>query len=147
VVFPQGRIGTDNPALGKLQADLCFSFSGLKTAIMTHLRRHPIQNETERDALAAAYQEAIVAALATRCERALQSGRYRALAVGGGVSLNTPLRERLAGVAIAAGVPLLLPLPKYCGDNAAMIAGLAGSGRGITGPTAFTLDATPSLTL
>lgn len=147
VVFPQGRIGADNPALGKLRADLCFSFSGLKTAMITHLKQHPVTCEADRDALAAAYQEAIVAALAARCDRALRSDRFAALAVGGGVSLNGALRARLAEVASARHVPLLLPLPKYCGDNAAMIAALAGSGIGVMGEAAFVLDATPGLTL
>ena len=80
-MFPQGRIGTDNPALGRLQADLCFSFSGLKTSLLTHLRRHPLASEAQRDALAAAYQEAIVRAWlrgangpCTRCIRALAVG-------------------------------------------------------------------------
>ncbi|NLF21666.1 MAG: tRNA (adenosine(37)-N6)-threonylcarbamoyltransferase complex transferase subunit TsaD [Lentisphaerae bacterium] len=147
IVFPQGRIGADNPALGRLQADLCFSFSGLKTSLLTHLRRHPLASDAQRDALAAAYQEAIVAALASRCERALQHGAFRALAVGGGVSLNGALRARLAEVAARAGVPLLLPLPRHCGDNAAMIAALAGMGGGVTGEAAFRLDATPGLPL
>ena len=147
VVFPQGRISPGNPALGDLQAELCFSFSGLKTALSTHLARHPVTCEAGRDVLAAAYQEAIVGALAARCDRALGSASYRALAVGGGVSLNGALRERLAGVAASHAVPLLLPLPRYCGDNAAMIAGLAAAGGGVRGEEAFLLDATPGLRL
>ena len=147
VVFPQGQIGRDNPALGRLRADLCFSFSGLKTALMTHLKRSPVADDAERDALAAAFQEAVVGALAARCARALERGGYAALAVGGGVSLNGALRARLAEVTADKGVPLLLPLPKHCGDNAAMIAALAGSGIGLSGEAAFALDATPSLRL
>lgn len=147
VVFPQGRISPGNPALGGLQADLCFSFSGLKTALMTHLKRHPMAGDTDRDELAAAYQEAIVGALAARCDRALGGGGFRALAVGGGVSLNGALRARLADVAARHRVPLLLPLPRYCGDNAAMIAALAANGGGVRGAAAFALDATPSLRL
>ena len=147
VVFPQGRISPGNPALGDLQADLCFSFSGLKTALMTHLKRHPMAGDTGRDGLAAAYQEAIVGALAARCDRALGGGGFRALAVGGGVSLNGALRARLADVAARHRVPLLLPLPRYCGDNAAMIAALAAEGGGVRGAAAFALDATPSLRL
>ena len=57
------------------------------------------------------------------------------------------LRARLTDVAVARHVPILLPSPGYCGDNAAMIAALAGSGIGVTGEAAFALDATPSLTL
>ncbi len=146
VDFPQGRIACDNPALGRLQADLCFSFSGLKTSLLTWLRHHPQPDAATRNLLAAAYQKAVVEALAARCETALAKGSYRALAVGGGVSLNAALRQRMAEVAAAAGLPLLLPLPRHCGDNAAMIAALAGYGGGVRGEAAFLLDATPNLT-
>ncbi len=145
VAFPQGRPKPGSPALGGLRADLCVSFSGLKTALMYHLRNHPPQSDAERAEIAAAYQEAIVGALADRTARALRLNRYQAMAVGGGVSLNGRLRERLREVTDAAGVPLLLALPKYCGDNAAMIAGLAGMGVGVTGPAAMALDVAPSL--
>jgi len=145
VAFPHGRPRPGNPALGGLRADLCVSFSGLKTALMYRLREHPPQDEAQVAEVAAAYQEAIISALAERCERALQGGRYRALAVGGGVSLNRRLRERLAQVAAKAGVRLLLAEPRFCGDNAAMIAGLAGSGGGVRGEDAMRLDVVPAL--
>jgi N6-L-threonylcarbamoyladenine synthase len=93
--------------------------------------------------VAASYQEAIVDALATRCGKALAG--MRSLAVGGGVSLNRRLRERLAGVAKEGGVRLLLAEPKYCADNAAMIAALAGAGGGVWGESAMGIDAEPSL--
>ena len=131
--------------LGDLQADLCVSFSGLKTSLMYHLRAFPPQNETHVAEIAAAYQEAIVDALVGRCEIALRRGRYRALAVGGGVSLNRRLRERLEGVASAVGVRLLLAEPRFCGDNAAMIAGLAGVGGGFRGAASMKLDVVPAL--
>jgi N6-L-threonylcarbamoyladenine synthase len=147
VVFPQGRTQAGNPALGaSLRADLCLSFSGLKTALMYHLRAHPPEGPEAVNALAASYQEAIVTALADRCSRALAGRRYRYLAVGGGVSLNTRLRARLQEVADTCHSTLLLAEPKYCGDNAAMIAALAGAGGGVRGPDALALDATPSLT-
>jgi len=145
VAFPKGRPKPGNPALGELHAELCVSFSGLKTALMYHLRAHPPQDEVQVCEIAAAYQEAIVEALAERCERALASGRYRALAVGGGVSLNRRLRERLEQVAARAGVRLLLAEPRFCGDNAAMIAGLAGAGGGVCGEAAMRLDVVPAL--
>ena len=144
--FPQGRISDDNPAIGNLRADLCFSFSGLKTSLRNYLQKHPVQNEDDRCEIAAAYQDAIVDALASRCERALRQGRYKGFAVGGGVSLNAALRARLQEVAARTGVPLFLPEPKYCGDNAAMIAALAGRGAGVRGDAALALDASPSLT-
>ena len=145
MIFPKGRPKPGNPALGALQAELCVSFSGLKTALMHHVREQPPQSDVRVAEIAAAYQEAIVEALAERCERALQGGRYRALAVGGGVSLNRRLRERLAQVTARAGVRLLLAEPRFCGDTAAMIAGLAGSGCGVRGEAAMRLDVSPAL--
>ena len=146
--FPQGRVRVGHHLVsGDLRPELCVSFSGLKTALMYHLRSHPVAGPEDVNAIAASYQEAIVSALADRCDRALRSGNYRCLAVGGGVSLNARLRVRLQEVADQRHVRLLLALPKYCGDNAAMIAGLAGAGCGVRGPAALTLDVTPSLSL
>lgn len=145
--FPQGRISPGNPGLGGLCADLCFSFSGLKTSLRTYLAANPDPDEERRCRIAAAYQDAIVEALASRCAMALKSGRYRAFAVGGGVSLNAALRARLREVADDAKVPLYLPEPKYCGDNAAMVAALACEGEGVSGEAAMRLDATPGLAI
>lgn len=144
--FPQGHISKDNPGLGNLRAELCFSFSGLKTSLRTYLQKHPVENEEQRNEIAAAYQDAIVEALASRCAKALRRGGYKAFAVGGGVSLNARLRQRLQEVAAAAKVPIFLPEPRFCGDNAAMIAALAGTGAGVRGPETMVLDATPNLT-
>ena len=88
------------------------------------------------------YQEAVVQAIIKRCDKALGDARY--MAVGGGVSLNSRLRKALAALCEKRGVRLLLAEPKYCGDNAAMIAGLAGLGRGISSAEAFDLDIAPS---
>jgi len=146
--FPQGRVRVGHHLVTcNLRPELCVSFSGLKTSLMVHLRNHPAQGPGDVSAIAASYQEAIVSALAERCDRALRSGNYRCLAVGGGVSLNARLRVRLLEVAEHRHVRLLLAEPKYCGDNAAMIAGLAGTGCGVRGPVALALDATPSLAL
>jgi N6-L-threonylcarbamoyladenine synthase len=114
---------------------------------MYHLRTHPVSGPEEVNAIAASYQEAIVGALVDRCDRALRGGHYRCLAVGGGVSLNARLRVRLQELAERRNVRLLLAQPKYCGDNAAMIAGLAGAGYGVRGPAALALDVAPSLAL
>lgn len=143
--FPQGRISPDSPALGNLNAELCFSFSGLKTSLRTYLERNPVKCDEDICNIAAAYQSAIVEALATRIQKALRAKRYKGFAVGGGVSLNAALRNRLTEVAKSARTPIYLPMPKYCGDNAAMIASLAGTGIGVTGSDALLLDATPDL--
>jgi len=144
VAFPKGRPRPGNPALGAMKAEMCVSFSGLKTSLMYHLREHPPTPEQVPE-IVSAYQEAIVGALVDRCDVALKNGDYRALAVGGGVSLNGRLRTRLAELTAAQGMTILLALPKDCGDNAAMIAGLAGMGCGVTGEDAFRLDVVPAL--
>ena len=143
--FPKGHPRPGTAALAGLDADLCVSFSGLKTALLYHVKRQPPQNDVEKAGLVAAYQEAIVGALADRTATALRRGAYRALVVGGGVSLNGRLRARLADVAAEAGVPLMLAAPKYCGDNAAMIAGLAFHRRNLTGDAALAVDVQPTL--
>ena len=143
--FPKGAPRPGTAALAGLDADLCVSFSGLKTALLYSVRKNPPKDDAEKARLVAGYQEAIVGALADRTARALGRRAYKALVVGGGVSLNGRLRARLAEVAQAAGVPLLLAQPKFCGDNAAMIAGLAYWRRNVTGDAALAVDVDPTL--
>ena len=107
---------------------LDFSFAGLKTALLYKVRDLG-EEETARRAgdLAASYEHAIVEALIARVERALEAEPR--LAIGGGVAANRLLRERAA----ALGVPVHIPPPELCTDNAAMIASAA---RWV-GPAAF----------
>lgn len=142
--FPEGRVreGTET---GGLRADLCLSFSGLKTSLLHRTTADPPRDAEQVAQLACDYQEAVVDALARRCELALDATPGAvALAVGGGVSLNSRLRETLRELCERRGVRLLLALPKHCGDNAAMVAGLAGLGRGVPSPAAFDLEIDPS---
>ena len=87
----------------------------------------------------------IVDVLADRTAHALKRRDYKALIVGGGVSLNGRLRAKLAETAAEAGVPLMLAKPGYCGDNAAMIAGLAFYRRNVSGDAALATDVMPTL--
>lgn len=163
VPFPKGRPREGVAALSGLPAETCVSFSGLKTALLRHVEKHPellappsgapllaygrhgetIDLEVAR--VVASYQEAIVGAIAERTRNALRRRRCRALLLGGGVSLNSRLRQALGEVAAAAGVSLLTAKPRYCGDNAAMIAALAYYRRERFGEAAFALDVAPSL--
>lgn len=143
--FPSGRPRAGTAALAGLDAELCVSFSGLKTALLYHVKKQPPRDDREKAMLVAAYQEAIVGTLADRTWTALSRRDYRALVVGGGVSLNGRLRMRLAEVAAEMRVPLLLAAPKYCGDNAAMIAGLAFYRRSPSGDAAMLVDVDPTL--
>jgi N6-L-threonylcarbamoyladenine synthase len=145
--FPKGRPRPGTAALAGLDAELCTSFSGLKTSLLNYVRsvRGADGAIPEIPRICASYQRAIVASIADRTATALKRRRYRSLIVGGGVSLNGALREALANVAENAMVDLLLSKPKYCGDNAAMIAGLAYYRRNVIGDAAFAADVSPSL--
>jgi N6-L-threonylcarbamoyladenine synthase len=114
--------------------ELDFSFSGLKTALLYALRDQP---DSDRADLAASYQRAIVDALVARTRVALERERLDRLAIGGGVAANSELREAVAGL----GVPVWVPPPELCTDNAAMIAGAARFGRPLPYPEYLSLDA------
>jgi N6-L-threonylcarbamoyladenine synthase len=103
-------------------AGLDFSFAGLKTALLYKVRDlGPEETERRRADLAASYEHAIVTALIDRIERALAAEPDPRLAIGGGVAANRLLRERAA----ALGVPVHIPPPELCTDNAAMIGSAA----------------------
>lgn len=134
------------PYLGR--ANLDFSFSGLKTALLYYLRGLERQGAPVPLADAAAgFQEAIVEVLVEKAFQAVRRQRVRALAVVGGVSANTRLRERLAARAAQAGVRLAIPASAYCTDNAAMIAfaGHRAYAQGRFEP--WTMEADPALAL
>jgi N6-L-threonylcarbamoyladenine synthase len=100
---------------------LDFSFAGLKTALLYKVRDLGDEAQARRADLAAAYQRAIVEALAVCVERGLRETGLERLAIGGGVAANGPLRERMAGL----GVELHVPERALCTDNAAMIGSAA----------------------
>ena len=101
---------------------LDFSFAGLKTALLYKVRDlGEVEASRRRADLAAAYQHAIVEALARRAELALVGEGLQRLAIGGGVAANGPLRARLAEL----GATLAIPAHELCTDNAAMIASAA----------------------
>ena len=145
IPFPKGRPRDGVTALAGLSAELCVSFSGLKTALLRFVQQHPeAREEPELSRVVASYQEAIAQAVADRTRAALRRARYGALVFGGGVSLNSRIRAVLADVCREAGLPLLMAKPKYTGDNGAMIAGLAYYRRNHVAD-AMALDANPCL--
>ena len=83
-----------------------FSFSGLKTAVINHVRRHP---DVEVPDVAASFQEAVVDVLLGKLVAAADEAGARTLVIGGGVAANSRLRTRLLEVAEASGRPALLP--------------------------------------
>lgn len=140
VTFPRGFVRKLQARLPGLIPRYCVSFSGLKTALLYHIKNHPLGASPEGDVgnLAASYQEAIVDTLAQRASHVAESSRV--LAVVGGVSLNKRLREKMAAVAEKQRLRLILAAPQYCTDNAAMIAGVAFHTWENRQPLALALD-------
>jgi len=146
--FPRGRVDAKSWT-GGLDPRFCFSFSGLKTALRYYLEANPVapdEGPRLRD-VAASYQEAIVDALRRRVVAAMAESGAGTLAVGGGVSLNSRLREALASEMAHQGKQLLLTAPAYCGDNAAMVAAVAGLGLGGRGASVAARDVCPNLSV
>jgi N6-L-threonylcarbamoyladenine synthase len=105
---------------------LDFSFSGLKTAVLYRCRDLGPEGVQERRAdLAASFQAAVVQQLTTKLKRALKKGEWEAVALGGGVAANGPLREAVAALCEEMGVRLKLVPIALCTDNAAMIGSAA----------------------
>ena len=101
--------------------DLDFSFSGLKTAVLTRVRKVP-PDDTARADLAASFQAAVVDVLSAKCLQALKREGLTRLVVAGGVGANALLRERLVAEAAKIGAGVFFPPLRLCTDNGAMIA-------------------------
>jgi N6-L-threonylcarbamoyladenine synthase len=124
VQFPRTLLGRDS---------LDFSYSGLKTAVLYHVRGVPGRGQdvkaggppvlTDRQVadIAASFQAASVDVVIKKLRRAIEHVGAQSVIVGGGVSANRGLREALS----ALPVPAFVPPMKYCTDNAAMSAGIA----------------------
>jgi len=148
VDFPRGMEHAKNQTTAEgLAIEMCFSFSGLKTALLYYLKKNPAVRETHLADVAASYQAAVMDALALRVERGLAATGARMLACVGGVARNALLRQKLDETARRHGARLLLTPLAYCTDNAAMVAAAAGlrAQAGLDNPPA--LEADPSLPL
>jgi len=100
---------------------LDFSFSGLKTAAMQCIRKHPLDARLRAD-IAASFQAAVVEVLVAKCLRALDETGMDRLVVAGGVGANRALREALQRETAQAGAKVFFPPLRLCTDNGAMIA-------------------------
>jgi N6-L-threonylcarbamoyladenine synthase len=101
--------------------DLDFSFSGLKTAVLT-LVKGADPNEQFYADVALAFQDAIVDVLVAKCALAMERTGLTRLVVAGGVGANRQLRTALDAQAAARGFDVFYPEPELCTDNGAMIA-------------------------
>jgi len=136
IAFPRGLSA-------RPRDELDFSFSGVKTAVLQHVRalRRVPQGQELAD-LCASFQEAVCDALTLRAVRAARAARLPALVLCGGVAANSRLRALAAERAEAEGIALHLPSPRLCTDNGAMIA-MAGAlrlARGERAPSRLAAD-------
>jgi N6-L-threonylcarbamoyladenine synthase len=121
-----------------------FSFSGLKTAVVNHVRRHP---EAVTADVAASFQEAVVDVLVDKTLRTAERLDVPTVCLGGGVAANSRLRERLTDACDAAGRAWSIPALDLCTDNAAMVAAAGHWQLDRAGPTPLDAGADPSLPL
>ncbi len=124
--------------------DFHFSFSGLKTSVRYLLLKLDTPHLAD---LCASFQEAIVDVLVAKTLRAAEVTRRGVIAVSGGVSCNTRLREKFCEVCDARGIELLLAEPALCTDNAAMIGYVAALMLEHGESSPLTADIDPNLRL
>ena len=119
-----------------------FSFSGLKTAVVLYMRKHP---DAEVADVAASFQAAVVDVLVTKLLRVAEQTEMQTIVIGGGVAANSALRERLVEEGETSGLRIMLPSIGLCTDNAAMVASVAWWRLAADGPTSLAGGAYPSL--
>jgi N6-L-threonylcarbamoyladenine synthase len=120
-----GTLKLPRPMLNS--GDLNFSFSGLKTAVLTATNNSSM-DESAKANIAYAFQEAVVEVLTAKCMAALKQCGMKRLIVSGGVGANKRLRESLGQAAKNRGFEVFYPRLEFCTDNGAMIA-FAGAMR------------------
>ena len=100
-----------------------FSFSGLKTAVWQYLKsQEEEQWKCRQPDIAASFQEAVIDMLVHPTIKAATASAVNRIVLAGGVAANSRLRAKMVETADAAGLTVFCPAPKFCTDNAAMIA-------------------------
>jgi len=135
VDFPRSMLHSD---------DFAFSFSGLKTSVRYLL---PKLGDISLPDVCASFQEAVVDVLVAKTLRAAEATGRRLIAVSGGVSCNTRLREKLRAACAARGCELRIAEPALCTDNAAMIGYVATLRLAHGQSSALSVDIDPNLRL
>ncbi len=121
-----------------------FSLSGLKTAVVNHVRTHPDVAVAD---VAASFQAAVVDVLVTKTRRAAADTGARGIYLGGGVAANSLLRARTVEACEQDGIDSFVPSRELCTDNAAMVAAAAWWRYRSDGPTPLDVGALPNLRL
>ncbi len=117
---------------------LDFSYSGLKTAVLYHLRANPAADRAD---VAASFQRAALGLVVHRIAQAVEQTGLTTVGVSGGVAANRFLREQLTARAQADNLDLIIPRLAYCTDNAAMIAAAGVERFCRCGPSPYNLAA------
>ncbi|MDP9402448.1 MAG: tRNA (adenosine(37)-N6)-threonylcarbamoyltransferase complex transferase subunit TsaD [Actinomycetota bacterium] len=134
IAFPRGMAGEGYD----------FSFSGLKTSVITYVRKHPDVAVAD---VAASFQEAVVDVLVSKARAAAAAVGAKGLVLAGGVAANSSLRERVLDACIADGLRAFLPSRSLCTDNAAMVAAAGWWRLRSDGPTPLDAGGNPTLGL
>lgn len=148
VSLPRTRVTHRDRNAPQLKGDLDFSFSGLKTAVLRHVREReaagagPLTEQEVAD-LCASFQRIVVTALLERTFTAARQVGARSIGVAGGVSANSRLRQELKQHGDAREMPTFVPSLTLSTDNAAMIAaaGLRKLRAGVTSTLDINADA------
>ena len=124
--------------------DFNFSFSGLKTAVLTVVKNHPVKvvadiGVQDKANIARGFVDAIVDVLTAKCVSALKHTGLKRLVIAGGVGANSQLRASLNAAAAAKKFQVFYPELEFCTDNGAMIA-FAGAMRLQINPQAAKKD-------
>ena len=127
-----------------LDSGLDFSFSGLKTAVINHVRVNP---DVSTPDVAASFQAAVVDVLVAKARRAAAQVGATGLCLAGGVAANSLLRERWLDVCTEEELRCFLPSRSMCTDNAAMVAAAGWWRLRSDGPTPLDVGADPNLKL
>ena len=116
----------DFPRAMMRSGDYAFSLSGLKTAVINHIRHaHDAGREIDVPDLAASFQQAVIDVQVSKAVRAVEETGATTFCLAGGVAANPALRAALADAMEPLGVHVSVPPLEYCTDNAAMIAAAA----------------------
>jgi N6-L-threonylcarbamoyladenine synthase len=126
IALPSTRMTHADRNAPTVKGDLDFSFSGLKTAVLRHVRQRTgnggTLTATEIDDICASFQRVVVNALLDRVFEAAERYGAQSVGIAGGVSANTRLRKDFADRAARLGFPAYVPALSLSTDNAAMIA-------------------------
>jgi len=138
--YPRSLV-QENPDTLPDDRRFAFSFSGLKTAVVNHVRNEPDVSTAD---VAASFQEAVVDALVTKARWAVEATGARGACLGGGVAANSRLREAFLDECESLGVRAFLPSRSMCTDNAAMVAAAGWWRLSMFGPSPLDTGADPN---